>query len=259
MTGAYRADALMRPRSLLIPILLSVATIVLHFAGSTAIADEKNPPMASAEDHPTPSTEFRTAPGEHLLAFVGRKITVREVRRPGRMRMDAEFQARYQVLGVVYGHYPESQIEFTAFDHFGSPQFARYETVMLYLSQHEGTYYHQKYLFQAVYPTNDGRWAGCGDPYLDMPSGHRHGVRAEPVLFSPPVTFPVAGLTEAEIAARYPTPYYARDGGAVRCVYGNYAAELFRVMAEGFLSARGVLRAEPHKKPLQPDGASPRR
>jgi hypothetical protein len=199
---------------------------------------------------------FHVTPGRDLLAFIGRRLDVREMQRqPG--TLDAEFQARYEVLDVVFGGYSAQHIEFTAFDHYGYPAFARHENALLYLSRHEGSYYHQKYLFQEVYRTDDGRWAGCGDPYRDMPLVHRHGVRPQPILFSPPVSFAISGLTESEVSARYPATYFRREGDRVRCAFGNYPDELFRVMAEGVLSARGVLqpaRRLPHNRPLERPG-----
>jgi hypothetical protein len=205
-------------------------------------------PVDGATPPPTPAEE-----GANLIAFVGQKIHVLPVEREPEptvighprvrlMDLDLEFAARYRVLEVIYGRFPAEEIEFTAFDHFGNPAFAQHEYAMLYVSWHEGKLYHQKYLFHAVHRTADGRWAGCGDPYAGA-EVHRGNVKPVPIDFDPPVTFPLANLGADDIERRFPAEYFHRDQDVAVCSHGSYTDDLFLVMRDGYLTARGVFQA----------------
>ena len=174
----------------------------------------------------------------NLIAFVGRKIDVQRIERA--VNFDAEYFARFEVLKVVYGTYADKEISFSSFTHTGELKLEKHELGLVYVSKHDGRFVQQKYLFQPVYPTYDGRWAGCGDPYAGMPDVHRHSVRPEPIVFDPSVRFDISGLSANNIAARFPAPMFRHDGGTAICLMGNYPEELFRVMAEGVLKSRGV-------------------
>jgi hypothetical protein len=181
-----------------------------------------------------------TAP--NLIAFVGRRISVEHVEpQDGEIPFDSHFKVRAEVLDVVFGSYAPEEIEFSSYVHIGEPAFGRNEFGLVYVSKYDGGYVHQKYLFQPLFKTNDGRWAGCGDPYGDMPEIHRHGVKAVPISFSPPATFDIAKEKEWHAAGFFSSPYFQIEGNVATCLMGNYPAELFRVMAEGYLDAREVL------------------
>src|SRR5262249_48622017 len=107
-----------------------------------------------------------------LLVFVGKRLSV--VPKPTKeLAFDSKFEARYQDLQVVYGRYDAATITFTAFDHYGRPPFAKYDTALLFVARYKGQFYHEKYQYFPVYPTADGRWAGCGDPWRLEPDVHR--------------------------------------------------------------------------------------
>jgi hypothetical protein len=181
-----------------------------------------------------------------LMAFVGERIEIRPVADTppaGIVSLDQRFEARYKVHAVIFGAYTESEIRFTAFDHDGHPAFANYETVMLYVSRHKGQLFHQRYQFNPVYRTADGRWAGCGDPYQHEPEVLRGPLRASPIDYLPEVTFSVSGLAVEEVTKRYPSEYFVRSGDIVRCIAGAYAEQLFEIKRHGVLRARGIFRA----------------
>ena len=181
----------------------------------------------------------------NLLVFVGERIEIKQVANtppPAVIALDLKFEARYKVLTVIFGAYTGSEIDFAVFDHYGRPAFANYETVVLYVSRYDGQLIHQKYQFNPVYRTADGRWAGCGDPYQHEPEVHRGPLRARPIDFRPEVAFSVSGLPSAEIKKRYPSEYFSRNGDVVKCTAGAYAEELFEAKRNGVLKARGVFK-----------------
>ena len=159
--------------------------------------------------------------------------------RPREWILDAEYLLKYEVLEVVFGNYTRKKIEFSSYIHFGTPAFKTYEYGLIYVSKQDGRFVQQKYLFQPVYPTADGRWAGCGDPY-DGGSLHGSGVKAEPIKFEPPVVLDIRNVPEFVRERKYPLPLFRYENETAVCLMGNYPDALFRVMKEGVLTARGV-------------------
>jgi hypothetical protein len=183
-----------------------------------------------------------TDSGVNLIAFVGRRIEVREVERepkPGEWFLDAEYLLRYEVLEVVFGTYTRKKIEFSSYIHTGPPAFKTHEYGLIYVSKVRGRFVQQKYLFQPVYPTADGRWAGCGDPY---DGGHWSGggVKAEPINFKPAVVFDIRNVPAFVLERKYPLPLFRYENDTAVCLMGNYPDALFRVMKEGILTSSGV-------------------
>jgi hypothetical protein len=182
----------------------------------------------------------------NLIALVGRRLSVRHVEpRDGEPRFDAEYRVRIEVLEVVFGKYAFREMEFSSYVHVGEPAFGKHELGLVYLSSHDGRFVQQKYLFQPVYRTRNDRFASCGDPYAWMPAVHRHGVKAEPIGFRPSVAFDVRSGAEAQGFPSFEAPFFRIENNVATCLMGNYPRELFRVMAEGFLKARGVLSTVP--------------
>ncbi len=180
---------------------------------------------------------------ENLVVFVGEKLSV--VERPSDedpevLTLDAGFDASYRVLEVVYGRHDEATIDFVAWDHYGRPEFAEYDTVLLYVARDDQGFVHHKYIFQPVYSTQGGGWSGCGDPYQGMPEEHRVVVEAVPARFAPEVRFDTAGLPPSEVADRYPPEFFEYRDGVAICRAGASVEGLFEVMREGYLAVRGV-------------------
>jgi len=182
----------------------------------------------------------------NLIAFVGRRLSVQEVKpKGGEVRFDTEFRVRVEVLELVFGRYASKQMVFSSYVHIGEPAFGQNQFGLVYVSSYRGRFVQQKYLFQPVYPTSDGRWASCGDPYAWLPDVHRHGVKAEAITFKPPVTFDVRKGAEAQGFPSFQDPFFQIRNDVANCIMGNYPRELFQVMAEGYLKARRVLGPGP--------------
>ena len=182
---------------------------------------------------------------QEFLAFVGQKVSVEEYEPKldsGEVAFDHAFRATYQVLDVVFGVYPRAEISFRAFDHYGYPEFARYDTVMLYLTRYDNIWVHEKYQFDRVHFTADRRWAGCGDPYQHEPDVHRGKLAARPITFSPPVVESIGHLSTSAIDSQYPRAFYDRSGTTVTCKAGAYAEDLLQIKREGVFRARGVFQ-----------------
>ena len=183
--------------------------------------------------------------GQSLVVFVGKKLDVRPFTPTvpdGHVLLDNAFRARYRVLQYVCGNLPAQEIEFEAYDHYGSPAFAEFDTVLLFVSWADGRLVHQKYQYVDVYETSDGSWAGCGDPYRLEPEVHRGAIRAKPMAFKRPVSFSVRDLNQAEIRRRYPPEFFERTGDTVTCRAGTPLADLYAIKRNGVLKARGIFQ-----------------
>jgi hypothetical protein len=197
----------------------------------------------------------RNTSGANLIAIIGKRIDVRRVEhKSDQIPFDTEYLVMAEVLEVVFGSYSKKEITFSSYVHIGPAAFEKNEFGLVYVSEEEGRLVQQKYLFQPVYPTNDGRWASCGDPYFAISNVHRHGVKAEAVAFRPPVIFNTASLSKANAERKYSEPFFRHREGEAICLLGNYPPELFRVMKEGYLTARGVFgqAAPEHLEPSNP-------
>jgi len=175
-----------------------------------------------------------------LFVFVGEKIEVRDL--PYKSGdFDLGFTAKYKILQRVYGKYDKNIIEFEAYDHYGKPDFARYEDVLMFVSEENGKYYMEKYMFNDVYKTKNGRWAGG---YSIEDYGHIYNtkttVKPEKIDFVKEVSYPttIINYSGKNIHLSYPAPYYKTVGDRAFVVYGNFVEDLFRLKKNGVLTAR---------------------
>lgn len=181
----------------------------------------------------------------NLIAFVGEKLSVEQFEPnvdPGRVLMDVAFKARYRVLDVVYGDFKNDLIDFEAYDHYGRPAFEKHKFVFLFVSKHDGRFFHQKYQYFPVFKTSSGSWAGCGSPYKFEPEQHRGAFVSRDMSFTDDAYFEVRDLTPDELAQYFPRAHYDIRNGRAYCKMGNPVSELFEVKKQGVLKARGFFR-----------------
>ena len=117
----------------------------------------------------------------NLFAFVGKKISVVEfypnAEQVGEKVydsvsgdtlikksyiMEGSFRCKYRIIKNVFNKMKIDTIDFVAYDHYGNPDFAEYETVLLYVSKSsKGNYYfHQKYQFDYLERNSEGKFYG---------------------------------------------------------------------------------------------------
>src|SRR5690606_8071034 len=114
-----------------------------------------------------------------LFVFVGEKISISEIPyRPG--DFDIGIIAKYKVIERVYDNFDKDVIEFEAYDHYGIFAFTEYKNALLFISEHNGKYYQDKYLYDPVFWTKGGRWA-C--PYSsDYDHSYNEGTTIKPEI-----------------------------------------------------------------------------
>lgn len=181
---------------------------------------------------------------EKLLIFVGEKIEVKEIE-PDKSSDPlalpyAKFKARYKVLEVVCGQYNKNEITFIAYDHYGVPAFAQYENVALYVYNYKDTFYHESYLFDALYKTKDGQWASPPSWFnYNFEDSLVSKITPRKIEYEKEVSFDVKGMSRKALASSYPTPYYSIQKKRAIAMYGNYLQEVVQLKKDRSLKARG--------------------
>lgn len=222
-------------------LLATIFILLLSCNSQTGDSTSKTTPLIPKD------TTNKNERNNKLFVFVGEKVDVTPIPyEPG--DFDNGIKAKYKILQRVYGNYGKDIIEFEAYDHYGTPIFTKYKNVLLFVSEYKGKYYQEKYMFDPVFKTKDGRWAG---PYSDD-YGHSYNnnttVRPIKIDFAEEVSFPVKKTDEdgKEYTLTYPEPYFKTIEGNAFAVYGNYIEELFKLKKDGVLTARELFG---NKKP----------
>jgi len=169
--------------------------------------------------------------GNNLFVFIGEKLDFKELPQEENS-MDGKFYGKYKVLQHVYGEYKLDTIEFTAYDHYGIPDFSNYKNVMLFVRERKGKFFHEKYQYYDVYKTTDDRWAGR---YLG-----RENKSAKKIYFEEEVSFPLSMVNKKEIGCWFPAPYYRIEGDKAIAEHGIYIENLFKIKRDGILKIRGL-------------------
>ncbi len=176
-----------------------------------------------------------------LFVFVGEKLMVESLPSK-RGSMDNSFKARYLVVEKVFGNFSNDTIEFVVYDHYGKPSFSKFNTALLYVSADSGTYYHQKYLYDDVYKTKDGRWAGPYSDDYEHESNKHTKIKPVKIDFINRVAYPISIVDDdgIKISYSYPKPFFKTDGDSAIAIYGNYIEDLFKLKKNGVLKARRI-------------------
>jgi hypothetical protein len=154
--------------------------------------------------------------------------------------MDNGFKAKYAILKKMYGEFPEDSIEFVAYDHYGIPDFSKFKHVLLYVSADRGTYYHQKYLYDDVYKTTNGRWAGPHTDAYEHAYNKHTKIKPVKINFVESIAYPrKKKYYGREMVLSYPEPYFKIVGDSAFAVYGNYIEDLVTLTKTGVLTSRG--------------------
>jgi hypothetical protein len=187
------------------------------------------------------NTASRNERNNSLIVFVGEKIEVNPIAYKSGAS-DNAFSAKYKVLQSVYGNYTGQVIEFEAHDHYGIPPFSNYQYVLLFVYESGGKYYHEKYMYNDVYRTKDGRWAGPYSNDYQHVFNRNTTIRPQKIDFVEEVSYPtkIKNTNGREGELFYQEPYFKIIGNKAVAEYGNYVEELFKLKKDGVLTARGL-------------------
>lgn len=156
-----------------------------------------------------------------LIVFVGRRLEINNFEDP--FSTNPHRLGRYEVLQLIHGRHEGKIIEFAAYDHEGGFEFTRFETVLLFVFRRSGKLYHVSHQFFDVYPTKNGRWATCGDPYKYESAGNRPEPVRDP-LRAVPIEF-AGAVSESK--------------SGEQCKEGNYVEDLWELKKRGVLTNWG--------------------
>lgn len=163
----------------------------------------------------------------NLYAFIGKKISITQFDHnennvkikidsltgdtitTTRYIMDKGFKAKYLVLNNIFNQLKSDTVEFFAYDHYGTPEFEKYDTILLYLSKskEEGHYFHQKYQFDEIFKDKKGKqytypkfWGTMYTPYKDSLKGFDVNLKDKKI--------PVGNLSKESLEIKYPKEFY---------------------------------------------------
>ena len=184
-----------------------------------------------------------------LLVFVGEKIELRYIKPITEsndtnviVKLDREYYAKYKILQLINGSYKSDTIEFTVYFHYGKkPEFSKYKTVLLFVSEYEGKLYHEKYQYFDLYMTESGRWASPY-PVVDYNHSFKDSITVMPkkIPFVGKVYYSAKKMSADDIKEWFPQPYYRMEKKRAIAVYGNYVEDLFKLKQQTVLKARGI-------------------
>lgn len=227
-------------------LFLLVSFCILYLCACQNSATRNNVPLIPKSD--TSAVEKKNT----LFAFVGEKMDVQHLPVDPES-MDGAFRAKYKILLPVYGSYSDETIEFVAYDHYGWPAFASFKNALLFVSEYQGKYYHEKYQFFDIYRTKNGRWAS---PYKADDYSHLYNrntnIKPEIIEFTETVKYPLHFKKDSTVyTVSYPAPYFITQGDSAIAIYGNYLEDLFALKKLGVLAARGLFDKPKNQKELE--------
>jgi hypothetical protein len=226
-------------------LLFAKLVTLLISCGTSTTADtttKTNPPIAK-------DTTNEVEKNNTLFVFVGEKINVTAIPyKPG--DFDNGVKAKYKILLPVYGNYDKDVIEFEAYDHYSTPKFTEYKTVLLFVSEYKGKYCQEKYMFDPLAKTKDGRWAGSYSSEYTHPYNKHTTVKPEKLDFVEEISFPTKLINDdgKEFTLNYQEPYFKTVGDKAIAVYGNYIPELFKLRRDGVSTARDLFAGKKEKE-----------
>jgi len=178
-----------------------------------------------------------------LYVFIGKKIKVDYGKRKyycNKIPMESKFEANYEIIENLFGDYKKDTIKFVAYDHYGRPEFSKFENVILYVAEYCGELIHVKYQYNNVYKTKNEKWAS---PYQGFDYNKLDSLNIKkPILmdFKDEVKFIFGKDTDTLwFKRRFPESYYEINGFKAKALYGNYAIDIFEIMKKTILKSRG--------------------
>lgn len=164
-------------------------------------------------------------------AFIAEKVSLKALPIPfycDGYNTDGEYIAVYKIVKNVYGNYKKDTITFSTYDHYGTPGFSDYKYVMLFVSEHCGKLYHDKYQYYDVYKTKDGRWASPGDPYRFDKFAKERNIKAVIINFANDLHFYPGKIYDMRYGfPKYEEPYFKVIGIKAIPLMGAYVEDLF--------------------------------
>ena len=156
----------------------------------------------------------QVATPDNFFVFVGEKISLDPILvKEGETSLDKGFKAKYKVLKKLYGNFSADTVVFESYIHKGKiPGFSECKNPLLYLSKEDGKWYQEKYQYDEVFPTKNGKWAGLGKSWE-----YGHSNNKDVKIVPENISF--------------------REGNSA---IGNYAEDLFYLRRNGVLAARGL-------------------
>jgi hypothetical protein len=184
------------------------------------------------------------------IAFVGSVLDWRELpcesqaqasERMARACRESRFEASYRVEQVLEGEINRgSELRFVVADHYGTPRFAQFRSVVLFLYLDAGELRHLPYEWAPAYLTSTGRYADCGcsefaeggltgHPQLQGRLDWPGESACRELIFVPRVAVDLSHASPQRIAEFHADPDYRVSSHWADCVRGLYVEDLYEL------------------------------
>lgn len=179
----------------------------------------------------------------NFYIFIGEKINLEYQKEPyycNTVMFDSGFKSTYKIEKNIYNNYPKDTIVFTAFDHYGTPNFSKYKYALLFVSEYCGKLYHEKYQYFDLYKTKNGKWASPGNPYKYDNQIKEKNIVSKKIAFEKTVWFDVSKLSTVQTEREYPSEFYKIVDNKAFPIKGTYVEDLIKIKKNGVLKARKI-------------------
>lgn len=140
---------------------------------------------------------------------------------------DRAFRCKYQVIKKMFNDLENDTVEFTAYDHYGTPGFTENDTVILYLSKSKdgSHYFHQKYQYDNVFKDNNGNYFSY--PKFNGNDDSQFGIQNIKGFNINFINerFDISHLSKDFIKTHYPSKFYKVENNFAIPIKGIYLYE----------------------------------
>jgi len=126
-------------------------------------------------------------------------------------------------------------IVFTVGDHFGYPNFAKFQYALVYILRYEQKYYHLKYTYDPLFRTKEGRWAShyAATEYIIInKEGKTTDVTPEKIEFETTLELNTNKYNQEYICQLFPEPYFQIHDTIATAIYGHFIKDLIKLKRE---------------------------
>lgn len=158
----------------------------------------------------------------NLIAFIGKKLSLKLLPRKNCCLLfgsDSEYLATYKVEKMLYGNFSSDTISFKVYDHYGQPEFSKYENVILYILKKESENIHLKYQFDITYKDINNNWYSPYSYLNNKKEVYKSEVQPEIVIYKEKIKFKLSDNNPEWNINNFPKPYYK--------IKRNYAIPIF--------------------------------
>jgi hypothetical protein len=173
----------------------------------------------------------------NLIAFIGKKISIKRL--PTKnccwvFGFDSEYLATYKIEKMLHGFFSTDTISFKVYDHYGQPEFSKYENVILYVLKKESENIHLKYQFDIIYKDINNNWYSPYSYLNNKKEVYKSEFQPEIVLYKEKIKFNLSDNNPEWNTNNFPKPYFKIKRNYAIPVFGYKVNDLIKMKLNYF-------------------------